>query len=60
MEEEKLTKHRLEDNKGHIKGSRQEGSRETLGKERAADENDDSTFNKTDDRGTLAGNESIS
>lgn len=49
-----------EDDAGHIRGSHQAGSSdENMRKEREAEEKDNSALNKLDDRGTLAGDETI-
>ncbi|MCW3081944.1 hypothetical protein [Segetibacter sp.] len=47
-----------QDNSGHIKGSRQASSDEQATEERRKQE-DNSEYNKLDDRGTLSGNEAI-
>lgn len=46
----------VQDNNGHIKGSRQANSNEQDVEEQRGQE-DNSEYNKLDDRGTLAGNE---
>ncbi|GEO08012.1 hypothetical protein [Segetibacter aerophilus] len=46
----------VQDNNGHIRGSRQANSNEQDVEEQRGQE-DNSEYNKLDDRGTLAGNE---
>ena len=47
-----------QDNSGHLKGSRQQGSSEEITEElRKKEDADNSELNKLDDRGTVSGNE---
>ncbi|WP_207492077.1 hypothetical protein [Aridibaculum aurantiacum] len=51
-------RYEVQDNSGHLEGSRQQGSSsEASEAERLKDENDQSELNKLDDRGTVGGNE---
>jgi hypothetical protein len=51
-------RYEAEDDSGHIKGSHEaESSDESMKKIREEEEKDESPLNKTDDRGTVSGNE---
>ncbi len=53
-------RYEAQDDEGHLKGSRQAGtSLESMKKAREDDDNDNSSHNKLDDRGTVGGNETV-